>query len=101
MLTERAGETVMSLAARSRHVDVLMELDDLTGADIAIETLQRLARDARDRRAAAFVPLHRARRAALDGRYEDAERCSPRSPRSSASFGLDDPDPGSPRSASC
>jgi hypothetical protein len=73
-LSERAGETVMSLAARSRHVDVLMELDDLAGADMAIETLERLADDARDRRAAAFVPLHRARRAALDGRYEDAER---------------------------
>ena len=73
-LTERAGETVMSLAARSRHVDVLMELDDLAGADIAVEALERLAHDARDRRAAAFVPLHRARRAALDGRFEDAER---------------------------
>jgi len=72
-LTERAGETVMSLAARSRHVDVLMELDDLAGSDIAIEALERLAHEARDRRAATFVPLHRARRAALEGRYEDAE----------------------------
>ncbi len=74
VLTDRAGETVMSLAARSRHVDVLMELDDLAGADIAVEALERLAHEARDRRAAAFVPLHRARRAALDGRYDDAER---------------------------
>jgi len=74
VLTERAGETVMSLAARSRHVDILIELDDLAGADIAIETLERLAHDARDRRAAAFVPLHRARRAALDGRLRDAEQ---------------------------
>jgi hypothetical protein len=73
-LTERTGETVMSLAARSRHIDVLLELDDLAGADTAIETLERLARRARDRRAAAFVPLHRARRAALDGRFADAER---------------------------
>jgi tetratricopeptide (TPR) repeat protein len=74
VLTERAGENVLSLAARSRHVDVLMELDDIAGADIAIEALERLAHDARDCRAAAFVPLHRARRAALDGRYDDAER---------------------------
>lgn len=73
-LTEHVGETVMSLAARSRHVDVLLELDDLAGADIAIEVLERLAREARDPRAAAFAPLHRARRAALDGRYADAER---------------------------
>ena len=73
-LTERVGETVMSLAARSRHIDVLMELDDMAGADIAIGTLERLAHDARDRRAAAFVPLHRARRAAIDGNYAHAER---------------------------
>ena len=73
-LTERAGETVMSLAARSRHVDLLLELDDLAGADIAIETLERVARTSRDRRAAAFVPLHRARRAALDGRLEESRR---------------------------
>ncbi|HWC26799.1 MAG TPA: AAA family ATPase [Solirubrobacteraceae bacterium] len=73
-LTERTGETVMSLAARSRHVDVLMELDDLAGADIAVETLARLAHAARDPRASALVPLHRARRAALEGRYDDADR---------------------------
>ena len=45
-LTDRCGETVMSLAARSRHVDVLLELDDIAGADTAIETLERLAREA-------------------------------------------------------
>ncbi len=73
-LTDRCGETVMSLAARSRHVDVLLELDDLAGADTAIETLERLAREARDRRAAAFAPLHRARRAAIEGRLGDAQR---------------------------
>jgi hypothetical protein len=71
-LSDRAGETAMTLAARSRHIDVLLELDDLAAADIAIETLERLARESRDRRAAAFVPLHRARRAALEGRFEEA-----------------------------
>jgi hypothetical protein len=71
-LSDRAGETVMTLAARSRHIDVLLELDDLAGADIAIEALERLAHESRDRIAAAFVPLHRARRAALEGRFEDA-----------------------------
>lgn len=73
-LTARDGETVMSLAARSRHVDVLLELDDLAGADIAIEALERLAREYRDPRAVGFVPAQRARRAAMDGRLEDAER---------------------------
>ena len=73
-LTDRCGETVMSLAARSRHVDILLELDDIAGSDTAIETLERLAREARDRRGAAFAPLHRARRAALEGRFDDARR---------------------------
>jgi hypothetical protein len=71
-LTERTGETVMSLAARSRHVDVLLELDDMAGADMAVEALERLAHEARDPRAAAFAALHRARRAAFEGRLTDA-----------------------------
>jgi hypothetical protein len=71
-LTERSGESLLSLDARSRHVDVLLELDDLAGADIAIEALERLARETRDPHAAAFAPLQRARRAAIDGRFEDA-----------------------------
>ena len=73
-LTERTGETVMSLAARSRHVDVLLELDDIAGADTAVEALERLAHEARDPRAAAFAGLHRARRAAFEGRLADARR---------------------------
>ena len=71
-ISDRAGETVMTLAARSRHIDVLLELDQLPAADMAIETLERLAHQSRDRLAAAFVSLHRARRAALEGRFEDA-----------------------------
>jgi len=73
-LSDRAGESVMTLAARSRHIDVLLELDELAEADIAIETLDRLARESGDRRAAAFVPLHRARRASLEGRFDEAKR---------------------------
>jgi tetratricopeptide (TPR) repeat protein len=73
-LSDRHGETVMSLAARSRHVDILLELDDMAGADMAIETLERLAREARDPRAAAFARLHRARRAAIEGRLDEARQ---------------------------
>jgi tetratricopeptide (TPR) repeat protein len=71
-LTERAGESLLSLDARSRHIDLLIELDDLAGADIAIETLERLARETRDPHAGAFAPLQRARRATIEGRFEDA-----------------------------
>ena len=44
------------------------------GADMAIETLDRIATDSRDPRARAYIPLHRARRAMMAGRLEDAER---------------------------
>ncbi len=73
-LTDRAGESTMSLDARSRHIDLLLELDDLAGVDIAIETAQRLATAARDRRAMAFVPLQRARRVTMEGRFDEARR---------------------------
>jgi hypothetical protein len=71
-LTERSGESLLSLDARSRHVDLLLELDDLAGADVAIETLERLARETRDPHAAAFAPLQRARRATIEARFADA-----------------------------
>ncbi len=71
-LSERAGESTLTLDARSRHVDVLLELDDLAGADMAIEMAERLATAARDRRAMAFVPLQRARRVTIEGRFEEA-----------------------------
>ncbi len=71
-LTERSGESLLSLDARSRHVDLLLELDDLAGADVAIEALERLVRETRDPHAAAFAPLQRARRATIEGRFGDA-----------------------------
>ena len=71
-LSERAGETALTLDARSRHIDLLLELDDLAGADMAIERADRLAAAARDRRAMAFVPLQRARRVTIEGRFDDA-----------------------------
>ena len=73
-LTERSGESLLSLDARSRHVDLLLELDDVAGADVAIETLERLARETRDPHAAAFAPLQRARRATIGGRFDEARR---------------------------
>ena len=39
---------------------------------MAIETAERLATAARDRRAMAFVPLQRARRIMIEGRFEEA-----------------------------
>jgi tetratricopeptide (TPR) repeat protein len=73
-LVERAGESTLTLDARSRHIDLLLELDRLADADMAIETAERVAVAARDRRAMAFVPLQRARRVTIEGRFDEARR---------------------------
>ena len=41
---------------------------------MAIATLDRIATDVRDPRARSYIPLHRARRALMEGRAEEAER---------------------------
>ena len=73
-LAEAAGDPELAVRARSWQIDLLLELDDLPGADMAIETLDRIATESRDPRARAYIPLHRARRAMMAGRLEDCER---------------------------
>jgi AAA ATPase-like protein len=73
-LTDSGGDLELELPARVRQVGYLLELDDLAGADVAIETLARLAGESHDPRAQAYVPLERSRRLALEGRFDEAER---------------------------
>ncbi len=73
-LADAAGDPELAVRARSWQIDLLLELDDLPGADMAIETLDRIATESRDPRARAYIPLHRARRAIIAGRLEDCER---------------------------
>jgi hypothetical protein len=73
-LTEEAGDAELALAARNRQIDLLLELGDLSGADIAIELLDGIAHDNPDPRARAYVPMQRARRAVIDGDWEAADR---------------------------
>lgn len=73
-LAEAAGDPELAVRARSWQIDLLLELDDLPGADMAIEALDRIATDSRDPRARAYIPLHRARRAMISGRLEDTEQ---------------------------
>jgi tetratricopeptide (TPR) repeat protein len=73
VLTEEAGNTELALQTRTRQIDYLLELDDLVGADIALLALQRTAAESPDPRARAYLPLQLARRAALEGRYAEAE----------------------------
>jgi tetratricopeptide (TPR) repeat protein len=73
-LSEQLGDHEAAVRARVSHIDLLLELDDLPAADMAIATLDRIATDVRDPRARSYIPLHRARRALMEGRAEEAER---------------------------
>jgi hypothetical protein len=71
-LPQTPGELVV--LARSIEIDLLLERGALAAADAAIDSLAHHADRLRDVRARAYVPAHRARRAAMEGRYEDAGR---------------------------
>ena len=73
-LADEAGDPELAVRARTWHINLLLELDDLPAADMAIAALDRIATDVRDPRARSYVPLHRARRALMEGRPEDAGR---------------------------
>ena len=73
-LTQELGDAELAMVARHRQIDFLLELDDLAGADIALEALVRVAAESPDPRAQAYVLLHRARRELLEGRFGEAER---------------------------
>ena len=72
-LADAVNDQELSVRARSWQIDLLLELDDISGADMAIEALDRIATDSRDPRARAFIPLHRARRAMIAGQLDDTE----------------------------
>lgn len=57
----------------SLRVDRLLETDDQGGADAAIDAMARVASEQREPRGLAFVPVHRARRALIDGDFAEAE----------------------------
>jgi AAA ATPase-like protein len=73
-VSEEVGDAELSVAARNRQADYLLELGELSGVDIAIQTLERMAIEDRDPRARAYVSLQRSRRALLEGRFAEAER---------------------------
>jgi tetratricopeptide (TPR) repeat protein len=72
-LCDSRGELELVLPARVRDIGYRLELDDLAGSDVALETLERLAADSHDPRAQAYVPLERSRRLALEGLFAEAE----------------------------
>ena len=56
-LSEQLGDHEAAVRARIWHIDLLLELDDLPAADMAIATLDRIATDVRDPRARSYIPL--------------------------------------------
>jgi AAA ATPase domain len=78
VLTEEAGNAELALQTRTRQIDYLLELDDIVGADIALLALERTAADSPDPRARAYVPLQRARRAAIEGAIRRPRSAMPR-----------------------
>ena len=74
VLTEEGGNAELALQTRTRQIDYLLELDDLVGADIALLALERTADTSPDPRARAYLALQRARRAAIEGSYDEAEQ---------------------------
>ena len=77
-LTETGPDVELTMGVRNRRIDLLLELDDLPGADIAIETLDRLSRKQPHGRGEAWLCLQRARRALIEGDFEAAGRLNPR-----------------------
>jgi hypothetical protein len=73
-IAHEIGDVEVALVAQSRQIDLLLGLDDLPGADIELEALDGLVADHPEPRARAHVAFHRARRALIEGRFEEAER---------------------------
>jgi tetratricopeptide (TPR) repeat protein len=71
-LPQPGGDAVV--IARSNEIDLLLERGALSAADAAIDSLERHVARLQDARAYPYIPLHRARRALMDGRWEEAER---------------------------
>ena len=64
----------LELQARIWRINSLLEVDDLPGADADLQRVARAAAELRQPRALVYLPLEQARRALMEGRYQDAER---------------------------
>jgi tetratricopeptide (TPR) repeat protein len=73
VLNDTVGSLDIELAMRNRQIDFMIELDDIRGADRALRELERVAGKSPDPRAKAYLPLQRARRALIEGRFDEAE----------------------------
>jgi hypothetical protein len=74
-LNQVVDDPQLELTARNRRIDLLVELGELAKADRTLEILELMAsKSGADPRTGAYVCLHRARGAIIEGRYPEAER---------------------------
>jgi AAA ATPase domain len=73
-LIDQTGDRELELSVRNREIDFRIELDDLPGAAAALRALELTATAGADPRTPAYLQLHRAREAIIEGRYDDADR---------------------------
>ena len=73
LLSIREAPREMIVAARSNEIDLLLERGQVNAADASLESLARQVERLHDLRAAPFLPVHRARRAMMEGRFGEAQ----------------------------
>ena len=73
-LAEGAGERELAVRGHVYRLMALLELGEVADAEVELDTYSRLATDLRMPQHLWHVPLLRAMRAMMDGRFEEAER---------------------------
>jgi class 3 adenylate cyclase/tetratricopeptide (TPR) repeat protein len=73
-LAERAGDRELAVRGHVYRMLALLDVGDVAGADLELDTYSRLAEDLRMPQHLWHVPLLRGMRASMDGRFADAER---------------------------
>ena len=75
-LATKAGDQDLELRAHAYRLMDMLALGDVAGVDRELEIYARMAAESRQPQHLWHVPLMRATRAIMDGRFEDAERLS-------------------------
>jgi class 3 adenylate cyclase/tetratricopeptide (TPR) repeat protein len=73
-LAERAGDRELAVRGHVYRMLALLDVGDVAGADVELDTYSRLAEELRMPQHLWHVPLLRGMRASMDGRFADAER---------------------------
>jgi eukaryotic-like serine/threonine-protein kinase len=73
-LAEEAGERELAVRGHVYRLMALLELGEVADAEVELDTYSRLATDLRMPQHLWHVPLLRAMRAMMDGRFDEAER---------------------------